>query len=138
MIVREKAHPGILPCCKNLDENNLLFYHKKDCRGSLYFWILNKKVIVICDKCKAINFFSRFIWTCPNCGLHFKAKKEEIEEKIKKSLFKNLKLNLKMNILLGDNYSLNQNSSNDYTNNNEYKMVRKKSFREMLNMKKQE
>jgi hypothetical protein len=138
LIVREKAHPGILPCCKNLDENNLLFYHKKDCRGSLYFWILNKKVIVICDKCKAINFFSRFIWTCPNCGLHFKAKKEEIEEKIKKSLFKNLKLNLKMNILLGDNYSLNQNSSNDYTNNNEYKMVRKKSFREMLNMKKQE
>ena len=140
LLVKEKAHPGILPCCKNLDENNLLFYHKKDCKGSLYFWLLNQKVIVICDKCKAINFFNRFIWTCPNCGLHFKAKKEEIEEKIKKSLFKNLKFNINMNILLGDEFLLKQNDSNNNSNPNKfgYKMVRKKSFREMLNMKKQE
>ncbi len=138
LLVKEKAHPGIIPCCKNLDENELFFYHKKDCRGSLFFWILNNKVIVICDKCKAINYFSRFIWTCPNCGLHFKAKKEEIEEKIKKTLFKNLKLKIKMNILLGDEYLLRQDDNNDNSSINNNKMARKKSFREVLNMKKQE
>ena len=143
LLVKEKGHPGILPCCKNLEENNIEFKHKKDCKGSLYFWLLNHKLIVICEKCKAINFFNRFIWTCPNCGLHFRAKKEEIEEKLKKSLFKNLKLNINMHILLGDEFLLNNNLKNDnkdnnIDNNSGYKMVRKKSFREILNMKKQE
>ena len=142
LLIKEKGHPGILPCCKNFEENNLEFKHKKDCKGSLYFWLLNHKLIVICEKCKAINFFNRFIWTCPNCGLHFRAKKEEIEEKLKKSLFKNLKLNINMHILLGDEFLLNNNFKNDNNNsidnNSGYKMVRKKSFREILNMKKQE
>ena len=147
LLVKEKGHPGILPCCKNLEENDLEFKHKKDCKGALYFWLLNHKLIVICQKCKAINFFNRFIWTCPNCGLHFRAKKEEIEVKLKKSLFKNLKLNINIHILLGDEFLLNNNLKNDnnnkYDNSNNdnncgYKMIRKKSFREILNMKKKE
>ena len=57
LLIKQKAHPGILPCCKDLDEKNLIFTHKKECKGILYFWILNKKIIVICEKCKAINYF---------------------------------------------------------------------------------
>ena len=137
LLIKEKANPGILPCCKNLELNDLVFYHKKECRGSLYFWILNKKIIVICEKCKAINYFSRFIWTCPNCGLHFKTKKEEIEEKLKKNLFNNLKSKLDINILLGDeilesHYLLQQNYSQIKLKAD---LKRKKPLREILEKK---
>ena len=137
LFVKEKAHPGILPCCKNLEEKALIFYHKKDCNGVLYFWLLNQKLIVICEKCKAINFFNRFIWTCPNCGLHFKAKKEEIEEKLKRNFCKGLKLKLDINLLFGNEYLLNNNLKSDNSDNDcGYKIIRKKSFREILDMKK--
>ena len=141
LLIKQKAHPGILPCCQDLDEKNLIFFHKKDCKGILYFWILNKKIIVICEKCKAINYFNRFIWTCPNCGLHFRAKKEEIEEKIKKNIVNNLKIKFNIHIILGEEYLLNSlenNNNNNYEtlNNEGYKLVRKKSFREVLERKK--
>jgi hypothetical protein len=149
LLIKEKAHPGILPCCKNLDSKSLFFYHKKECKGALYFWILNKKLIVICEKCKAINYFNRFIWTCPNCLLHFKDKKEEIEEKLKKNLFNNLKLNLNLKILLGDEYIPNisfENCNSTSQLNIQvntgcklfHKLRRKRSLREVLDMKKLE
>lgn len=149
LLIKEKAYPGILPCCKNLELKHLFFYHKKECKGALYFWILNKKLIVICEKCKAINYFNRFIWTCPNCLLHFKAKKEEIEEKLKKNLFNNLKLNLNLKILLGDEYIPNisfENCNSTSKLNVQanpgckifHKMRRKRSLREVLDMKKLE
>ena len=142
LFIKQKAHPGILPCCQDMDEKNLTFTHKKDCDGILYFWILNKKIIVICEKCKAINYFNRFIWTCPNCGLHFKAKKEEIEEKIRKNLMHNLKDKFNINIILGKEYfleNLENNADNKYEtlNNDRCRMVRKRSFRELLDQKKQ-
>ena len=149
LLIKEKAHPGILPCCKNLDLKELFFYHKKECKGALYFWILNKKLIVICEKCKAINYFNRFIWTCPNCFLHFKDKKEEIEEKLKKNLFNNLKLNLNLKILLGDEYIPNISFENCNSTSRLnvhinpgcklfHKLRRKRSLREVLDMKKLE
>ena len=141
LLIKQRAHPGILPCCQNLEEKNLIFYHKKDCKGIVYFWILNQKIIVICEKCKAINYFSRFIWTCPKCGLHFRAKKEEIEDKIKKNLLHNLKKKFNIHILLGDEFLLNNSDSNinyDTLINEEHKIVRKKSFRELLNQKRKE
>ena len=104
---------------------------------------MNKKIIVICEKCKAINYFNRFIWTCPNCGLHFRAKKEEIEEKIKKNLINILKGKFNIHIILGDeflldNYDNNINNNNNYqtVNNDGHKLVRKRSFREILEKKK--
>ena len=29
-------------------------------------------MIIVCDKCRAINFHERFIWTCPKCGKKFR------------------------------------------------------------------
>ena len=141
LLIKQKAHPGILPCCQDLDEKNLIFTHKKDCDGILYFWILNTKIIVICEKCKAINYFNRFIWTCPNCGLHFRAKKEEIEEKIKKNFMHNLKKKFNIHILLGQEFLLDNSENNDDNiyntlNNDRYQMVRKRSFKEILEQKK--
>ena len=144
LLIKEKANPGILACCKSLELNDLTFYHKKECKGQLYFWILNQKLIVICEKCKAINYFSRFTWTCPNCNLRFRTTKDEFEEKIKKKLFGNLKMNLDMKILLGNEFLHNSIFHNNYDNNkyssvnSGYASKRKKSFREVLNMKKNE
>ena len=141
LLIKQKAHPGVLPCCQDLDEKNMIFKHKKDCSGILYFWILNTKIIVICEKCKAINYFNRFIWTCPNCGLHFRAKKEEMEEKIKKNLISNLKKKFNIHIILGGEFLLDQSENNisniyETLNNEGNRLVRKRSFKEILEQKK--
>ncbi len=74
LFIKRKAHPNKIPCCKlNIFFTN--FYHKNDCRGILYFGELNNNIIVVCERCKAFNFYDRFIWTCPKCGSHFKDKK---------------------------------------------------------------
>ena len=140
LLIKQKAHPGVLPCCQDLDEKNLIFRHKKDCSGILYFWILNTKIIVICEKCKAINYFNRFIWTCPNCGLHFRAKKEEMEEKIKKNLMYNLKKKFNIHIILGEEFLLDHSENNinniyETINNEGHRLVRKRSFKEVLEQK---
>ena len=140
LLIKQKAHPGVLPCCQDLDEKNLIFRHKKDCSGILYFWFLNTKIIVICEKCKAINYFNRFIWTCPNCGLHFRAKKEEMEEKIKKNLMYNLKKKFNIHIILGEEFLLEHSENNinniyETINNEGHRLVRKRSFKEVLEQK---
>ena len=140
LLLKQKAHPGVLPCCQDLDEKNLIFRHKKDCSGILYFWFLNTKIIVICEKCKAINYFNRFIWTCPNCGLHFRAKKEEMEEKIKKNLMYNLKKKFNIHIILGEEFLLDHSENNinniyETINNEGHRLVRKRSFKEVLEQK---
>ena len=52
------ARPKNIPCCPDFNEKleNLLFYHKKDCKGILLFGEIFKKLVIICEKCHAINF----------------------------------------------------------------------------------
>ena len=67
----QRAHPSKVPCCKT----NVFFTefnHKKKCSGVLYTGELNGDIIVVCDKCHAINFYERFVWTCPKCGNKFR------------------------------------------------------------------
>jgi len=42
----------------------------------LYFGEYNSKTIIVCEKCKAINFLAKFIWTCPLCGVRFRGKSD--------------------------------------------------------------
>ena len=84
LILKNKAKPKNLPCkCVN---NNNEFVHKKDCDGKLFFGEFdninnnnnnnnNKSLLVICNKCQAVNYYERFIWTCPVCGIRFRDKK---------------------------------------------------------------
>ncbi len=98
LLYKRKAYPGKLSCCKRIKEKRTDFFHKKDCKGNLYFVEYNQKIILVCSKCKAVNLYSKYIWTCPECGLHFRDKKsEENEIKIRKTkssnkLIKNKKL----------------------------------------------
>ena len=73
LLLKHLAHPNKMPCCKlNVFFTN--FYHKNSCKGILYVGELNGAIIIVCDKCHAINFYDRFIWTCPQCGKRFRDK----------------------------------------------------------------
>ena len=73
LLLKHLAHPNKMPCCKlNVFFTN--FYHKNTCKGVLYVGELNGSLIIVCDKCHAINFYNRFIWTCPECGKRFRDK----------------------------------------------------------------
>jgi hypothetical protein len=88
LLIKKKARPAKLPCCKNLDLKVTNFYHKKSCSGIIYFAEFHKKLIIICEKCKAVNNFAKFIWTCPQCSLRFKdIKWQENEPKLRKEIF---------------------------------------------------
>ena len=73
LLLKHKAHPRRMPCCK-LNVYFTDFYHKKNCDGILYESELDDNVIIVCEKCKAINYYDRFSWTCPKCGKRFKDK----------------------------------------------------------------
>ena len=94
LLIRHKAHPSNMPCC----DLNIFFteyFHKKDCNGILYFGELNHNIIIVCDKCKAINFYERFIWTCPKCGMRFRdnniSKKKSFNQIFQSSSFHSIK-----------------------------------------------
>ncbi len=73
LMIRQRAHPRRMPCCK-LNIFCTEFFHKKECKGILYSGEIEHNIIIVCEKCKAINFDDRFIWTCPKCGLRFRDK----------------------------------------------------------------
>jgi hypothetical protein len=86
LILKQKAHPYKIPCCKDIELSSTEFCHSKNCSGTLYFVQSNKKLIVVCKKCRAINWFSNFIWTCPKCLTRFRdVNSDRNEEIIKKS-----------------------------------------------------
>ena len=95
---------------------------------------------IVCEKCRAINYFKNFIWTCPFCGLYYREinsdeKKGKLFQK-QKNQYRNKKRNLfeyiknakyctvdnydekNFESLLNDNTSLINNVySNKYNNN---------------------
>ena len=73
LLLKHRAHPNKLPCC-DINVYFTDFYHKKICRGILFEGELNDKMIIVCEKCHAVNFHERFIWTCPKCGKKFRDK----------------------------------------------------------------
>jgi hypothetical protein len=85
LLLKNKAYPKFMDCC-NLDLPNTTFYHKKDCNGILYlcnienYSLKNKKLVIVCEECHAINNYKNFIWTCPNCGKRNKEGSNEAEE----------------------------------------------------------
>lgn len=71
LLLKHKVYPKIVPCCKVKPET-VSFYHKNECRGLLYKGMYNKQTIIVCSKCYAMNFYDKFIWTCPLCRNRFK------------------------------------------------------------------
>ena len=71
LLLKHRAHPNKMPCCK-LNVFFTEFFHKKTCKGILYEGELHENMIIVCEKCQALNFFERFIWTCPQCHKRFR------------------------------------------------------------------
>ena len=119
LLLKHRAHPNSLPCCK-LNVFFVEFFHKKICRGILYEGELNDKMIIVCEKCHAINYYERFIWTCPKCLRKFKDinNLNNIEEKeiIRKNDYNNIiKKKSKFNSVEKD-YSININNNKNNGN----------------------
>ena len=71
LLFKENAFPNEIPCCK-ANPKELIFYHKENCKGELYNGNISNNKIIVCGKCRAMNFYDKFIWTCPLCLKKFK------------------------------------------------------------------
>ena len=104
LLNKEICFPQKLYCCCLIKRNNK-YTHNKNCEGELYKGSLNNKLIVVCSKCHAVNYYEKFIWTCPLCNLKFyyngkRYKKENISfnsHKMLYSLEKYQNINIKAN-----------------------------------------
>ena len=74
LLFKENAYPNEIPCCK-ANPQELIFFHKEDCKGELYNGNISNNKIIVCGKCRAMNFYDKFIWTCPLCLKKFKSYK---------------------------------------------------------------
>ena len=72
LILKKLAQPTKTCCINDKNISSMQFYHNKKCQGILYLLKENKTLFIICEKCKAINFYQNFIWTCPRCGLYYR------------------------------------------------------------------
>ena len=109
LFLKHRAHPNKMPCCK-LNVFFTEFFHKKACRGILYEGELNDNMIIVCEKCHAINLYERFIWTCPKCLRKFRD--------IKNNSINNNNINIS-----SDKYVNTNNYSNRNNINNNYKII---------------
>ena len=95
LIYKEKANPNKEICCLKKDKNDkVIFYHDKICKGELYKGNINGNDIIVCSKCHAVNFYDKFIWTCPKCNKKVSNHKEIKEKNVGNNNIK-IKNNLK-------------------------------------------
>lgn len=86
LLLKQKVYPKKIPCCKVKPET-VSFYHKNECKGALYQGTYNKQKIVVCSKCSAMNFYDKFIWTCPLCRNRFRTNSGENYSKVEWGAF---------------------------------------------------
>ena len=98
---KKKAKPSSLGCQCKIDIKKKNFFHKNSCKGNLFIGELNRKKVVVCQKCESLGLYDDYVWTCPNCCKRFKINKtpektiekkegkEEKEEKEEKEKIEN-------------------------------------------------
>ena len=109
LLLKHRAHPNNLPCCK-LNVFFIEFFHNKICKGILYEGELNSKMIIVCEKCHEINYYERFLWTCPKCLGKFQDNKNENnfeENNTRKNNFKDKVMKRSKYNSIGKNYLIN-------------------------------
>ena len=65
----EIAMPEYCPCKGHKCEN---YTHKKECDGKLLITYFHDRKMVICQKCKAMTKYNKYIWCCKICGIKFR------------------------------------------------------------------
>ena len=117
LLLKKKAYPTQIPCCKNINLLTQDFFHKSECNGLLYFGEYYSKTIIICEKCKAINFLVKFIWTCPKCGTRFKDNSTIINDDISRKSLNNNMINENLDKNKNNNLNKQNNEKNAYNSN---------------------
>jgi len=113
LIQKKIIKPLEVTCCK-VDIENTNFFHKKECNGPLYEGNIDDQVIVVCGMCKVMNFFLRFIWTCPKCYKRFNMKKILLKQISNESNDNGIKMaNTRKSVLNDMNYGKKLNMIND-------------------------
>ena len=140
LILKKLAHPNKTCCINTENISSVVFYHNKKCKGNLYFFKEKETLFIVCEKCRAINYFKNFIWTCPFCGLYYREiNSDEKNGKLfqkQKNQYRNKKRNLfeyikkakyctvdnyddkNLESILNDNKSLITNVHSNKFNNN--------------------
>ncbi len=123
LCIKIKARPNKLPCCKNADVNKMEFYHSKKCNGLIFLGKYNKRIFIVCEKCKAINFNEKYIWTCPKCKCRFREVKEKdnIINNTNTNTIDNAKDNVNNYFIINNTDNKNKDVSSDKVNNFEIK-----------------
>ena len=112
ILENKECKPSSIPCCKlKVEETKII--HKSECNGYLLKGRLFNKDIVVCEKCKALNFLENFIWTCPKCFKKFKHK-TKIPIEINKS--RNVQLFLKDPITSRNKNDIHLGNNTEYNN----------------------
>ena len=97
LIYKQKAYPKNNLCClKNEKNENIRYYHDKFCKGELYKGNVNGNEIIVCGKCHAVNFYDKFIWTCPKCNKKINNHKDVKEKKDNNNNSNNNNINIKV------------------------------------------
>jgi len=123
ILYKNKARPPYLLCCNGEINDKTIFYHKNECKGELYKYYLNNKEIVVCQKCRALNNYDKFLWLCPLCGSSFKLSDKERNYKYNKNHFNHIYLssNKNQSMRIGDNnhrkIGTDKSSSKEYNHN---------------------
>jgi tRNA A-37 threonylcarbamoyl transferase component Bud32 len=82
LLLKQRAKPYSVPCC-DVPIFSTVFFHKGECNGELYEGKYDTKSIVVCSKCKTMNYYEKFLWTCPICLKRFKQRVEEHKKEYK-------------------------------------------------------
>lgn len=90
------AKPHSIPCCSTAISREIV--HNKDCNGLLYLGELFDKPIIACEKCRAMNYFDKFTWTCPICFKKFRQRNSVASKSEIKPISKNTIVKIKLPI----------------------------------------
>ena len=104
----EIAMPKYCPC-KGHKCNN--YTHKKDCDGKLFITYLHERKMIICQKCKAMTKYNKYIWCCKICGIKFRDDGSQNE---------NFQLNNDINI---NSTNSSENKESSFGKNNFYDLT---------------
>ena len=114
LLYKIPAFPKKNVCCLENEKNgDVKYYHDKKCKGELYKWAVEGKDIIVCGLCHAVNFYEKFIWTCPICNMRFNyhGKIYKNDETDKNLILKNnSKVNLKSSFIQNNNSENKLNS----------------------------
>ena len=122
LLMKLRASPSLLPCCKK-DINDLIFYHKEECKGILYKGYLKGKIILVCKKCHAMNFLDKFNWICPLCGKKFHSYNTNST-----STFKYNRLNYSLEKIKANNNNNNNNNELNHKNKILSRIILKREY----------